>query len=77
MNSQRNVYSNPLERADAATGHLRLWNGTFFTPINAGRILPRTLSRLRITSQLLYTKEQAIYTLTRTWETRSSSWTLE
>ena len=33
MNSQRNAYGNPLERACAATDHLRLWNGTFYTPI--------------------------------------------
>ena len=45
MNSQRNVYANPLKRAYAATGHLRLWNGTFYTPIKARRTLPRTLSR--------------------------------
>ena len=33
MKSQRNVYANPLERAYAATGHLRLWTVTFYTPI--------------------------------------------
>ena len=33
MNSQRNVYVSPLRRAYATTGHLRLWNGTFYTPI--------------------------------------------
>ena len=33
MNPQKNAYANPLERAYAATGHLRLWNGTFYTPI--------------------------------------------
>ena len=33
MNTQRSVYANPLERAYAATGHLRLWNGTFYMPI--------------------------------------------
>ena len=32
MNSQRNVYDNPLKRAYAVTVHLRLWNGTFYTP---------------------------------------------
>ena len=33
MNSQRNAYANPLERAYAASGHLRLWNRPFYTPI--------------------------------------------
>ena len=77
MNSQRNAYANPLKRAYAATSHLRLWNGTFSTPIKGRRTLPRTLSRLWITFSLLYTKGQAIYTLTRTWRIRLSSWTLE
>ena len=71
------AYANPLERAYAATGQRTLCNGTFYTPIKGWRILPRTLSRLRITSLLVYTKGQAIYTLTRTWRTRSISWTLE
>ena len=39
--------------------------------------LLRTLRRVRITSLVLYTKGQAIYTLTRTRRTRSSSWTLD
>ena len=33
MNSQRNAYANALERAYVFTDHLRLWNGTFSTPI--------------------------------------------
>ena len=33
MNSQRNVYVYPFERAYAATNHRRLWNGTFYMPI--------------------------------------------
>ena len=41
------------------------------------RNLRRTLSRLRITSLLLYTKGRAMDTLTRTWRTRSGSFTLE
>ena len=41
------------------------------------KLRPRMLSRLRTTSPLLYTKGQAIYTLTRTWRTRSNSWTVE
>ena len=32
MNSQRNAYANPLERAYVVTNHVRLWNGTFYTP---------------------------------------------
>ena len=32
MNSQRNAYANPLKRAYAVSNHLRLWNGTFYTP---------------------------------------------
>ena len=32
MNSQRTAYVNPLERAYDVTHHLRLWNGTFYTP---------------------------------------------
>ena len=32
MNAERNAYANPPARAYAATGHLRLWNGTFYTP---------------------------------------------
>ena len=67
----------PLKRAYATTGHLRLWNRTFSTPIKGRRTLPRTLSQLWITSSLLYTKGQAIYTLKRTWRIRLSSWTLE
>ena len=30
---RKRVYVNPLERAYAAPGHLRLWNGTSYTPI--------------------------------------------
>ena len=70
MNSQRNVYANPLERAYAVTGHLRLWNGTFYTPIKGSRTQQRTLSRLRTTSLLRFTYGQAICTLTRTCRTR-------
>ena len=33
MNSQSNAYANPLGRAYAASGHLRVWNGTFYTHI--------------------------------------------
>ena len=33
MNSRRNAYANPLERAYAVTVHPRLWSGTFYTPI--------------------------------------------
>ena len=66
MNSQRNAYANPLQRAYAATGHLRLWNGPFYRRIKGPRTLPRTLSRFRITSPNLHSKGQAIYTLTRT-----------
>ena len=32
MNSQRNVYANPLECAYNVTDHLGLWSGTFSTP---------------------------------------------
>ena len=32
MNSQSNAYANPPERAYAVTDHLRLWNGTLYTP---------------------------------------------
>ena len=32
MNSQRNLYASPLERAYAISVHLRLCNGTFSTP---------------------------------------------
>ena len=33
MSSQRNVYTNPLERAYDFTDNLRPWNPTFYTPI--------------------------------------------
>ena len=33
MNFQSKVYANPFKRTYAATGHLRLWNRTFYTPI--------------------------------------------
>ena len=33
MDSQRNVYVNPLRHAYVVTSHLRLCNGTFYTPI--------------------------------------------
>ena len=77
MNSQRNAYVNPLECAYDVSDHLRLRNGTFSTPIKDSKIRPRTLRRLRTTSPLLDTKGQATYTLTRTWRTRSNSWTLK
>ena len=32
MNSQRNVYVNPLECVYVDTDHLRVWSGTFSTP---------------------------------------------
>ena len=32
MNSQKNAYANPHTRAYNATGHLRLWYRTFYTP---------------------------------------------
>ena len=35
-------------------------------PIKGRKMKPKTLSRLRTTSLLLYTKEQAAYTLMRT-----------
>ena len=77
MNSQKNAYANPLECAYVVTDHLRLWSETFSAPTKGWRIRPRTVSRLSTTSLLLYTKEQAVHTLTRTWMTRSNSWTLE
>ena len=33
MNSQRNVYVNPLKCAYVVPDHLTLWNETFSTPI--------------------------------------------
>ena len=44
---------------------LQVWRETFSRPIKDSGILPRTLSGLRITSPLLNTKVQAIYTLKR------------
>ena len=35
MNSQRNAYANPLECAYVVTDNIRLWSGTFSTPINS------------------------------------------
>ena len=32
MNSQRNEYVNPLQRAYVVTDHLTLWDGTSSTP---------------------------------------------
>ena len=33
MNSQRNVYANPLERAYAVIVHQKRWSGTYCMPI--------------------------------------------
>ena len=59
MNPQRNAYANLLKCAYVVTDHLRLCNETFSTPTKDWRIQPSMLSRLRITSLLLYTKGQA------------------
>ena len=35
MNSQKNAYPNPIERAYAATDHKRRWSRTYYMPIKA------------------------------------------
>ena len=66
MNSQSNVYVNPLEHAYGATDHQTRWNRTYYMPIKGRRTPLRIVRLLRTTSLLLYTKGHATYTLTRT-----------